>query len=337
VKKYRISLVALLLVMALTFLTACGGNNSSSQGEQPDKQQTQQQEEKKIRVAAVFPGSIQDMGWNQSGYEALMQLKDEGFEVSYQENVDQSQVKDVLRNYAADGYNLVIGHDLFFTDPVIEVAPEFPDTMFGISGGAKSASNVASVTGTNWESAYLTGAFAGLVTKTNKVGIINASDGDIARRMRNAFELGARVYNPEAVAVHTFTGSWDDSVKGKELAKAMAKEGVDIILTQSGQANVGAIEGCQEAGILAIGAPTDLSQIAPDTIAATALIPPGAMLYNLAHMFADGTLKGELYVQGVKEGAEDIIIHHEVPQEIIDKVMQVRQDLVDKKVPTPEI
>lgn len=101
------------------------------------------------------------MGWNQSGYEALMQLKDEGFEVSYQENVDQSQVKDVLRNYAADGYNLVIGHDLFFTDPVIEVAPEFPDTMFGISGGAKSASNVASVTGTNWESAYLTGAFAG--------------------------------------------------------------------------------------------------------------------------------------------------------------------------------
>ncbi len=344
-KKYLVTLLALLLVLSFTFLAACApkqggeeeptGSESAGPAESGKETDPEPEPAKKIRVAAIFPGSIQDMGWNQSGYESLMQLKDEGFEVSFQENVDMSALKDVIRSYASEGYDLVIGHDFFHTDPVIEVAPEFPDTMFGVVGGTHAEGNVVTVGGTNWEGAYLAGAFAGLTTKTNKIGLINTADGDVARRMRNAFELGAREYNPDVVALHTFTGSWDDSVKAKELAIAMAKDGVDIILTQTGQANVGAVEGCQEAGIFAIGAPNDFSEIAPETIMATSYIPSGAQLYYLAHLFADGTLEGKFYELGVKEGAEDIIIHHDFPQDIIDKVMKVRQDLADKKIDRP--
>lgn len=59
-KKWSITLVAFLLVMALTFLTACGGNSSSSQGEQPDNQENQQQEEKKEKVAERIISNARD-------------------------------------------------------------------------------------------------------------------------------------------------------------------------------------------------------------------------------------------------------------------------------------
>lgn len=341
-KKYFINIVAILLVLSFSLLAACGAQNEETDPTDPATEKTEavttaseEEPDEKISIAVIFPGSIQDMGWNQSGYEYLMKLKEEGFTVSFQENVDMSALKDVIRSYAAEGYDLVIGHDFFHTDPVIEVAAEFPDTMFGVVGGTADSDNVLTVGGTNWEGAYLAGAFAGLATKTNKIGLINTTDGDVARRMRNAFELGAREFNPEVVALHTFTGSWDDSVKAKELAIAMAQDGVDIILTQSGQANVGAVEGCQEKGIFAIGAPNDFSDIAPETVIATSLIPSGAQLYHLAHLVNDGQREGGFLELGVKEGAEDLVIHHEYSQEILDKVDQVRQDLVNKKIERP--
>lgn len=344
-KKYFINFIAILLILSFALLAACGAQEkpttptvTETKPTEPGQVATTEPEgepDEKITVAVIFPGSIQDMGWNQSGYEYLMKLKEEGFTISFQENVDMSGLKDVVRSYAAEGYDLVIGHDFFHTDPVAEVATEFPDTMFGVIGGTAGGGNVLTVGGTNWEGAYLAGAFAGLATKTNKIGLINTGDGDVARRMRNAFELGAREFNPEVVALHTFTGSWDDSVKAKELAIAMARDGVDIILSQSGQANVGAVEGCAEVGIFAIGAPNDFHDVAPETIMATSLIPSGAQLYYLVHLINDGRTEGGFLELGVGEGAEELVIHHEFSQDIIDKVDQVRKDLAAGKIDRP--
>lgn len=297
--------------------------------------------EKKIKVAVVFPGSIQDLAWNQDGYTALMKLKDQyNLDVSYQENVSQSEVKDVLRNYARDGYNLIIGHDLNFTDPVAEVAPEFPDVKFGISGGYKSGANFASVTGTNWESAYLAGTLAGLLTKSNKIGVLTASDSAIAKAMAKAFEAGAQVYNPKAKATHTFSGSWNDSVKAKEMTQALIRDGVDVVFTNAGQSSMGGLEAAKEAKILAIAAPNDLWQVAPDTVVTSAISSSGAQLRNLVEMYVNKSLEGKVYVMGIKSGVEDLAPYHnfdsKLSQEIKDKVAKVRQDLIDGKVTQPK-
>ena len=203
---------------------------------------------KVFKVAVVFPGSIKDAGWNQSGYEAAMAAKDKyGVEVSFQESVPNAELKDVLRNYAAEGYDLIIGHDYNFTDPIIEVAPEFPDTMFGISGGYMvEGDNVVVVAGTNWESTYLAGVLAGLMTKSNKIGILMATDSPTAKKMYNGFQNGAKVNNPDVKALLAYSGSWDDVVKGKEMVRSMIEQGADIIYTQSGQVNVGAVEAAKE-------------------------------------------------------------------------------------------
>lgn len=344
-KKFSKSLLALLLVLAMFAVTACATTQPTDTAtEAPVATDNASAEPTatpapELKIAVVFPGSIQDMGWNQSGYEAVQELQAQGLTVSYQENVDTSSLRDVLRSYASEGYDLVIGHDLMFTDTVVEVAAEFPDVWFGVSGGVKSASNVASVGGTNWESAYLAGSLAGQVTKSNKLGIIMAGEGDIADKMAKAFELGAQVYNPNAVVTAAYTGSWNDSVKAKEIVLAMAKDGIDIVLTQAGQSNVGAIEGAQEVGILAIGAPSDMHELAADTVIASVLVPAGAQILNIVDMFQKGTLEGKTYILGVAEGAEDLSPYYnfedQLSQEIKDNVQKVRALLVDKQVADP--
>ncbi|NMC79269.1 MAG: BMP family ABC transporter substrate-binding protein [Chloroflexi bacterium] len=298
---------------------------------------------KKFRVALVLPGSIKDTAWNQYGYEAAMAAKDKyGLELSFQESVPQAEVKDVLRNYAAEGYDLVIAHDLNFTDPVLEVAPDFPNVMFGISGGYMvDGDNVVAVSTTNWESTYLAGTLAGLITETNKIGILTATgDNPIANRMVNSFKVAAQEQNPDVEIIHTYVGSWDDVVKGKELVKSMISQGADVIYTQSGQVNVGAVEAAAEGGVMAIGGVVDMWDVAPDTVVSSALANPGAYVTQLIDMLVEGRLEGgKLYVMGVKDGLEDLAPYHNFEDKISDdvkeKVQEVRQMLVDGKVPTP--
>src|SRR5690606_21150631 len=178
----------LILVLLLALAAACTGSPAAEEpaAEAPAEEQAEEPAAEEaaeeaggeeaadngdaLRVALMLPGSIQDMGWNQEGYNALMKARDEyGAEVSFQESVAVAEARDVLRNYAAEGYNLVIAHDLYFTDAILEVAPDFPDVMFGISGGySAELENMVAVAATDWESTYLAGTLAGLVTESNQ-------------------------------------------------------------------------------------------------------------------------------------------------------------------------
>ncbi|MBE3580565.1 MAG: BMP family protein [Thermoanaerobacteraceae bacterium] len=328
-------LVALLLVLSMA---ACGKHG----GPAGEEKASDGGQNRVVKVAVAFPGSIKDLGWNQDLYEALMRAGAKyGLGVSFQESVAQSELKDVLRNYAADGYDLVIAADLYFTDTTVEVAQEFPQTMFAIVHGTKAGGNVAAVTTSNWESTYLAGALAGLITKTNKIGILTATDSPVALKMVKGFKNGARETNPNVEVLHSFVGNWNDVVKGKELVRSMVKQGADVIYTQSGQVNVGAVEAAKEAGVYAIGSMVDMWEIAPDTVVASAIAPPGALLEKLIDMYMEGTLEGKRYVFGIKDGVEDLSPYHnfedKLSQEVKDKVAVVRQKLIEGKVPEPSL
>ncbi len=351
----------LILVLLLALAAACTGSPAAEEpaAEAPAEEQAEEPAAEEaaeeaggeeaadngdaLRVALMLPGSIQDMGWNQEGYNALMKARDEyGAEVSFQESVAVAEARDVLRNYAAEGYNLVIAHDLYFTDAILEVAPDFPDVMFGISGGySAELENMVAVAATDWESTYLAGTLAGLVTESNQVGILTATDSPIAQRMAKSFELGALAVNPDVKASHAFVGSWDDVVKGKELVKSMVSQGVDVVYTQSGQVNVGAVEAAAEEGILAIGSIVDMSDVAPDTVVSSAVASPGGYVDYMITRYLDGTLEPGVYRLGVADGIEDLAPYHnfedKLPQEVKDRVAEIRQALIDGEIEEPTL
>jgi basic membrane protein A len=293
---------------------------------------------KQVRVAVIFNTTIKDGGYAQAGYEALMAMKDKyNLDVSYQESVGDANVKDVLRSYAAEGYDLVYAHELYFTDAVNEVAAEFPDVKFGVTGYKADHPNVVALDATNWQGAYLGGVLAGLMTKTNKIAMITVSQSPTAYRMVNAMYTGAKLYNPDVQIIHLFTGSFDDVVKAKEMATAAIKDGADIVYGNCGLGTTGVIEAAKENNTYAIGSVVDRSPLAPDLVLTSNILDNGRYLTLAIEGLVNGNLEwGKAYVMGVKDGVEYLAPFNKmVPQDVIDKVKQATQDMIDGKVETP--
>ena len=82
----------------------------------------------------LLPGSLNDGGWNAAAYAGLMELKDEGYEVAFTENIAIAGIEEAMRNYALEGFDLVIGHGFEFGEPAMRVAAEYPDVNFYVSG-----------------------------------------------------------------------------------------------------------------------------------------------------------------------------------------------------------
>lgn len=328
-KKLRI---LILFVFLLGVLAGCAPAAEEPVSEEPAA-------EEQLRVAMIFNTTIKDGGYAQAGYEALMALKDKyNLEVSYQESVTDATVKDVLRSYAADEYDLVYAHELYFTEAVNEVAPEFPDVKFGVTGYLADHPNVVALDATNWEGVYLAGIVAGMMTETNKIAMVTVSQSPIALTMVNAMYMGAVQYNPDIEILHLFTGSFDDVVKAKEMATAAIKDGADIVYANCGLGTTGAIEAAKENNTYAIGSSVDRSSLAPDLVLTSNILDSGRYITIAVEGLINGDLEwGKVYVLGVKDGVEYLApFNNAVPQDVKDEVDKAIQDLVNGNVETPE-
>ena len=115
-------LISLIVVLSMV-LSACGG-------------QAAQAPAKKFRVAVVMPSAINDLAFSQSMYDALVRIQQEmggpdKFEFVYSENmfvVDDAAA--AIRDYATQGYDLVIAHGSQYGSSLQEIAPDFPKTSF---------------------------------------------------------------------------------------------------------------------------------------------------------------------------------------------------------------
>lgn len=326
--------VALILVLALVVLAGCGGTKPDNAGQ--DQQNGDGQEV--LKVGILLPGNINDKGWNASAYEGLMNARDEyGVEVNYQEAVAQSDMEEVFRNYAADGYNLVIGHGYQFADAAQKVADEFPDTKFAIlNGSVSNGKNLASYSFTNWQPGYVTGYLAGLLTKSGKIGAIGGQKIPVIEDALNAFADGAKAANPNANVIITYVDSWDDVAKGKETALAMINSGADVVTCDANAVGLGAIEAAKEKQTYHIGFVDDQFDVAPEVVVASAIQSNQEMVKYVIKAVLDGQFNPGENVLGIKEGVEGISSFHDwetkLSKEVIDKVRQVNQDIIDGKI-----
>ena len=95
----------------------------------------------------MLPGSIDDQGYNADGQRAADLMTSElGADVTVTENVPVPNQTDVYRQYAAQGYDLVIGWGGQFTDGAVAAADEFPNVKFlVVNSDASNGSNLASI------------------------------------------------------------------------------------------------------------------------------------------------------------------------------------------------
>ena len=166
------------------------------------------------------------MGWNQSAYEGLELIAEEfGCEVEYTENVQAADMVATFTDYAANGYDVVIGHGFQFGDPALEVGELYPDTKFICIEADASADNVASYVMKCEETAYLQGILAASMSESGVIGMIGPVQGASLLKIVNGYEDGAMSVNKDIKYQVTWTNSYTDTAVAQEAAQAMIDQG----------------------------------------------------------------------------------------------------------------
>jgi basic membrane protein A and related proteins len=262
----------------------------------------------RIRVAVVMPSSIADFAFSQSIYDAMIRTQSEWggpdqFEFVYSENVFQvDAAAAAIRDYAAQGYDLVIAHGTQYGPALREIAPDFPGTAFAHGATDRTfvdegVTNVYAYEAASNEGGYVNGVMAARLTRSGIVGVVGPVDVGDARLYMEGFEKGVRDSDPDIQILKTFTGSFGDVALARQAADAHIAAGADV-LTGTGQMVVGAIAAVEDQGgrILWIGNQASQTTLAPDVVVANQIYDWKTVIRDVLGKMAQGQLGGEAYV-----------------------------------------
>lgn len=283
-----------------------------------------------FKVALLTPGPVSDAGWSAMAYDGLTQIKDKmGAEVNNQEAKD-TQIKDAMRSYAQKGYNLVFGHGYEYNAPAIEVAKDFPKTVFISSSGGETAPNVGAFRFYLEQGFYLAGMFAALSSKTGTIAMIGGDDVPSIRSTFHGFEAGAHAAKPSVKVITIFTGNGQDAAKAKQATLGAISQGADIVIHQANAAAKGVFEACKEKQALALGA--NLNQNADPTgvVGASAIIIAGPAFLDLAQQVKAGSFKGGIVLKGMDSGSIDFVINPALQGRFSPDVLNAVEDAKQK-------
>lgn len=203
--------------------------------------------------------------------------------------------------------NVIFGTSWGYMDTMEKLASQYPDVKFlHCSGYKNNGTNFANYFGRIYEARYLAGIAAGMRTETNKIGYVAAQNVDNPEVTGgiDAFALGVKSVNPDAVVYVKVTNTWFNLTDEKNAAVALLDEGCDVIAQHqdTAQPQIAA----QEAGKWGVGYNSDMYKEAPKAVL-TSVIWNWDVYYTQAiKSIIDGTWKAENYFGTMKEGLVDV-------------------------------
>lgn len=260
------------------------------------------------RVAFVYVGPIGDAGWTWAHDQGRLALEQNlpNVETVYQESVPETaaDAERVIREFAQGGAKVVFTTSFGYMDPTINVAKDFPDTVFIHISGYKTADNVGTGFGKIEEPRYVSGLIAGKMTTANKLGYVAAFPIPEVIRGINAFTLGVREVNPEATVKVVWTNTWFDPQKERQAAEALLDDGVDVVAQH--QDTTGPMQAAEARGKFGVGYDADMSKFAPKAVLTSPIWNWGVFYTDVVNQVQEGTWKSGQYWGGWKDGVVDL-------------------------------
>lgn len=314
-------LITLVLAMAMALsLVACGGDFSSASNSGSGSGSQSNAQEGALKVALCLSGAVNDQGWNQSAYDGAKDACDKyGYELAYTENLNAADIAAAFADYAAAGYDVIIGHGFEFGDPALEVASTYPEVTFICTEASASADNVASYVMACEQTAYVEGIIAAAMSQSGKIGAIGPIQGDSLVKIVNGYIEGAKSVKADIEVQTAWTNSYVDTQLAQEAASAMIESGADVIKHCANACGNGAISAAVAANVWCQGDSYDQSSLAPDNILDSALYNLDVVLDVALGTVADGTFEGGVYNLGMADGAVEVLLSDNVPQEVADQ------------------
>jgi len=289
---------------------------------------------KTFRVAVIMPSSISDMAFSQSMYDSLLTIQEEmgkeNFEFVYSENMFVvTDAAAAIRDYASEGYNLVIAHGSQYGSSLMEIAPDFPNTSFtwGTSVNTfsdKGITNIFAYEARSEEGGYVCGVLAAKLSQTGIIGVIGPIETGDAKLYVDGFKVGVLAIKPDAQVNVNWTGSFSDVALASEAAQTHINVGADV-LTGTAQMVVGAIGVARQRGVLWFGTQADQTSLAPEVVVANQVYDWTVVLRPMIQLVKEGTMGGTTYALTLANGGLKIVVNQEA---LVGKTIQ---DIVEGK------
>ncbi len=297
------------------------------------------------KVVYLINGSLGDNAFYDSGQAGMEKIKEEyGVEIRTIENgYDSAQYEPSLE--AAVGYaDVIFVISYGYEDLLMRYADDNPDKIF-VNLDTVVQNEKGTITSVDFieeESAFLAGIVAGMLTLdtsipgVNEDKVIGAVGGDVdpvIDAFMFAYENGAKYVDPEIVMERKYLGDWEDTAKAKQATLQLYDMGADIVFQIAAAAGIGVLQASGERGLYSIGVDTNQNTIVPGHVVASDIKDIGLAITNIFATIMDGTYEpGQVLEYGIASGGVDVVFEGNedvLPQSIMDKVNEVRQQIVD--------
>jgi len=293
-----------------------------------------------IRVAVVMPSTISDLAFSQSMYDALVAIQEERGEDNFEFVVSENMfvVDDALtaiRDYASEGYDLIIAHGSQYGSGLPDIALDFPDTAFAWGTTVdtfeeQGVSNVYAYEARSEQGAFVLGALAANLTENDVIGIIGPIETGDAKLYVDGFKAGVVYENADIEVLVNYIQSFSDLALAAAAADAMLAEDADV-LTGTAQMVPGAVNKAKEAGALWFGTQSNQTSLAPEIVVASQVYEWTVALNPIIDDVVAGELQGEAFALTLEN--EGLLIEfnedYELDQELIDLADELTQAIVD--------
>ena len=302
----------------------------------------------KLKVGVVTDvGKIDDKSFNQSAWEGVQQAKkDLGAEVKFIESTDAKDYAKNIDQFAKDEYNVIVTVGFALAQATVDAAKRYPDIKFiGIDQFQAPGTELPNLAGLIFDedkAGFLAGALAAQMSKSGTIGQVLGTDVvPPVVKFGKGFENGAR-YARSDIRVLTWyhpgglARGFTDPEEGKKQALQMISQGADVLFGAGGQTGNGALLGCAERNVLAIGVDTDQYNTVPQAqkvllSSAMKLITPA--VFDIIKAAREGTFKG-----GSVVGQVGLAPYHDldgqVPPAVKSRMQEIDKGLKDGTIKT---
>ena len=293
-------------------------------------------------VALMTPDSANDFGWNQLAAMSMEKVAAEKkVELILAEGLGYGDIRPSVRELAAEGAQLIIGHATGWNSAIAEVADEIkvPVAVVDLPQGTKPGL-IGDYTLSGHQGAYLAGVLAASMSRTGTVAVVVSAEPMVWNTQSAGFIKGVLETDANVKVLYSVVGpaAYADAAAARRVTEQTIAAGADIIFGQGNGATFGmlqavettkAVDGGQAWFIDVIG---DKSSLDKGYLLSSVMWDLEGVFSAMVDDLRAGTYASKGYTIDIADDSVYLLKTKHIPDDVWTKVVAARQDIIDGKI-----
>jgi basic membrane protein A len=296
---------------------------------------------KKIKVGLVTDiGGLNDRGFNSLANKGLQDAESQlGVDGRVLESKSDADYIPNLSEFGDQGYDLIISVGFLMTDATTQAAKAYPNSKFAIVDSAfdPPIDNAQGLLFKEQETGCLVGVVGALTSKSGNITWVGGQKIPPVDRFIAGYQFCAKKVKPDIKVSGSYSQDFVDQAKCKEIALDQISKGSDVVFQVAGGCGLGALDAAKEKSVWGIGVDADQSFLGSHILTSAVKRVDVAVFKTIEAVQKGQATGGGITTFGLKEDGVGLgTVSSEVPQDVLDQVDQIKQQILDGSLQIPD-